>query len=70
MVGDGGFPSSCSQDGTDPSPSPAYDLKTRILAAMISLAPQPDLLQVKVPEKKDAEDEEDNPLTKYFHSQL
>ena len=32
--------------------------------------PQPDLLQVKVPEKKDAEDEEDNPLTKYFHSQL
>ena len=38
-VGDGGFPSSCSQDGTDPSPSPAYDLKTRILATMISLAP-------------------------------
>ena len=37
---------------------------------MSSLAPQPDLLQVKVPEKKDAEDEEDNPLTKYFHSQL
>ena len=35
----GGFPSSCSQDGTDPSPSPAYDLKTRILATMISLAP-------------------------------
>ena len=32
--------------------------------------PQPDLLQVKVPENKDAEDEEDNPLTKYFHSQL
>ena len=38
-VGDGGFPSSCSQDGTAPSPSPAYDLKTRILATMISLAP-------------------------------